>query len=108
MVVLEYDYDKDAEVQVTYQVSAKAEFNNVKALADLKKDDNIEIYYKDADGKKVAEIIALEQPTPETENAEDVEDMAPADADAPASGPSQEETIPAEPANAAPGNQISQ
>ncbi len=79
LAVLEYDYDKDAEVEVTYQVPATAEFNNVQALADLKKDDNIEIYYKEAEGKKVAEIIALEILTPEGEVEEEGAEAMPAE-----------------------------
>src|SRR3989338_3107247 len=79
LVVLEYDYDKDAEVEVIYQVPVTAEFNNVQALADLKKDDNIEIYYKEAEGKKVAEIIAFEILTPEGEVEEEGADALPAE-----------------------------
>ena len=75
LVVLEYDYDKDAEVEITYEVPATVEFNNVQALADLKKDDNIEIYYKEVEEKKIAEIIALEILTPEDEIEEETDAM---------------------------------
>lgn len=97
LVVLEYDYDKDAEVEVTYQVPATAEFNNVKTLADLKKDDNIEIYYKEAEGKKVAEIIALEILTPEGEMEEEGAEIMEAPVDVLPEGEvaPQEEAVPA-------------
>ena len=76
IVLKEYDYDKDEEVDVTYEVNADVKFENAGALKDIVKDDEVEIYWKDADGKKVATIIS---------KSEDNDDQGNSDMDAPAS-----------------------
>lgn len=60
IVLLEYDYDRDEEVQVTYEVNAETKVENVESLDKLQKDDNIEIYYKEMDGRKIAVSIEKE------------------------------------------------
>ena len=71
IVLKEYDYDKDEEVNVTYEVGADAKFENAGALKDIVKDDEVEIYWKDADGKKVATIISKSEDNDEQESGMD-------------------------------------
>lgn len=65
IVVMEYDYDKDEDVEVSYVVDPKAELKGVASLEDIKVGDDIEVNYVTKDGKKVARVIAVEKPTEE-------------------------------------------
>jgi len=60
IVLLEYDYDRDEEVQVTYEINVDTKVENVESLDNLQKDDNVEIYYKEAEGKKIAVSVEKE------------------------------------------------
>lgn len=62
LVVTEYDYDSDEEVDVTYTVDPKAELKNVESLKDIKVGDSVDIEYVVIGGKKVAKIITVEKP----------------------------------------------
>ena len=53
VTISEYDFEADKDVEMTYQVDPKAEFENVKSAAEVKVGDNIEIDYLVKDGKKV-------------------------------------------------------
>ena len=65
IVVMEYDYDKDEDVEVSYVVDPKVELKGVDSLDDIKVGDDIEVNYVTKDGKKVARVIAVEKPTEE-------------------------------------------
>lgn len=67
IVVTEYDYDSDEEVDATYTVDPQADIRNVESLKDIKVGDSIEIDYVVSAGKKVAKIIAVEKPSYEEE-----------------------------------------
>lgn len=70
IVVTEYDYDADKEVDVTYTLDPEVELKNVESLEDIKVGDSVEIDYVVKDGKRVAKIITTveepseEEPTP--------------------------------------------
>jgi hypothetical protein len=61
IVLLEYDYDRDEEVQVVYTVDKSTELNNIGSMDQLKKDDNVEVYYKEANGQKMATSLEKEE-----------------------------------------------
>ena len=76
IVLLEYDYDRDEEIQVTYEVNADTKVENVESLDKLQKDDNVEIYYKQVNGKNVATSIEKEVISNEDTNVSVPEDMS--------------------------------
>ena len=65
IVVQEYDYSKDEEVEMTYAVTSETQYDNIGSLKEFAKDDNIEIYYKEAEGEKIATILIKENPMEE-------------------------------------------
>lgn len=112
IVVLEYDYDRDEEIQVVYELTPETKVENVDALDKLQKNDNIEVYYKDVGGKKVAVSIEKELVVDDTtlvlpdELTEDIvpeeymEDMNGAVPQAPAAEEQPATAVPAEPVTA--------
>jgi len=60
VVIREYDYSKDAEVEVSYTVTPETQFDNIATAAELAADDNVEVYFKEMDGKNVASILIKE------------------------------------------------
>ena len=71
VTVLEYDYSKDQEVEVAYTVNADTQLDNLGSLQELAKDDNIEVYFKEVDGKKVASMLIKESMVEEGAEGED-------------------------------------
>ena len=57
IVLKEYDYDKDEEIMVTYEFNQDTKFENAASLKDIAKDDEVEIYWTEKDGKNVATFI---------------------------------------------------
>ncbi len=66
LVVLEYDYDSDEEIEVSYEINAETAVENVESLDKLQKDDGVEVYYREKDGKKIAVSIEKELITDDT------------------------------------------
>ena len=60
IVLLEYDYDTDEDIEVVYNIDAGTKFENADSLQGIVIDDSVEIYYKEIEGKKIASIIAKE------------------------------------------------
>lgn len=71
IVVSEYDYEADEEAQTTYIVKAETKFSNINAAADLTKDDNVDIYYKVADGQKVATMVTKDETVYDAQTGEE-------------------------------------
>ena len=69
IVVSEYDYDSDEEIDVVYKVSPDTELRNIEALKDLAEGDSVEIVYAFKGKDKIAKAITLEKLLPE----EDIE-----------------------------------
>ena len=67
VVVIEYDYDTQEDINVTYTLDPKVELKNVESLKDIKEGDNVVIDYAIKDGKKLAKIITIEEPSYEEE-----------------------------------------
>ena len=62
IVVTEYDYDNDEDVEVTYSVDPKVELIGVKSLKDIALGDSLDIEYVIQSGKKIAKVITVEKP----------------------------------------------
>ena len=69
LVVSEYDYESNADADVTYQVSADASFENVGALKEIVVGDSVDIDFLVKDGQKKAVAITVEKPITEDEEA---------------------------------------
>ncbi len=84
VVVKEYDFAKDADVEVAYVITAETELGNVNVITDLVANDDIVIDYVEKDGKRVVTTLVKEDKGAEAPVAMDaaVTSEAPA-ADAP-------------------------
>ena len=60
ITLLEYDYDRDEEVQVTYKIDAQTELNNIGSVDKIAQNDEVEIYYVENGGIKLAQSIEKE------------------------------------------------
>jgi len=61
LVLVEYEYESDEELEVSYQVNDRTQFDNIASLADLQPGDSVEVVYADEAGKKVALAISKEE-----------------------------------------------
>lgn len=68
LTVKEYDYAKDEEVPVPYVVSPAAELKGAPSLNAIAVDDNVDIIYETADGKRVAKFISVEKPSADNDS----------------------------------------
>ncbi len=69
LVVSEYDYESNADVDVTYQVAANATFENVASLKEIAVGDSVDVDFLVENGQKKAVAITVEKPLPEDEEA---------------------------------------
>jgi hypothetical protein len=60
VMVKEYDFAKDADVEVAYTITGETEFGNVNAVTDLAANDDIVIDYVEKDGKRVVTTLVKE------------------------------------------------
>ncbi len=58
--VKEYDFAKDADVEVAYQVTAETELGNINAVTDLAANDDVVIDYMEKDGKRIITTLVKE------------------------------------------------
>ena len=58
IVLAEYDYEKDEEVNETYSIDPKVELQNIESLDHLAAGDEVEIYYDDEPGHRMAVVIS--------------------------------------------------
>ena len=76
IVISEYDYEKDEEIENTYIIDGKTEIKGVNSIAEIAVDDNVDILYSTVDDKKIAQSISVEKPSEdedppaETENTQ--------------------------------------
>lgn len=61
VVVSEYDYETDKDIDVSYVLDPKAELKNVESAEKIAAGDSIDITYVMKDGKKVAKTISVEK-----------------------------------------------
>lgn len=69
LVVSEYDYDSDKDIDVTYSVPANTTFEGVASLAEVAAGDAVDIDFLIQGDQKVASAITVEKPTAEDEGA---------------------------------------
>lgn len=67
LVVSEYDYESNADVDVTYQVSGETAFENVASLKEVAVGDSVDVDFLVKDGQKKAVAITVEKPLAEDE-----------------------------------------
>lgn len=60
LVVKEYDYDSDAEIDVTYIVDSNLKLKNVDSLKNITVGSSVEIDYVTKGDKKMAKVISVE------------------------------------------------
>ncbi|MBF0331279.1 MAG: hypothetical protein HQL17_05020 [Candidatus Omnitrophica bacterium] len=78
IVVKEYDFAKDADVEMTYAVTAETELGNVNAVTDLVANDDVVIDYADKDSKRVVLTLVKEDKGAEAPAAGEATEQAPA------------------------------
>ncbi len=61
VTVKEYDFAKDADVEVVYTTTAETELGNVNAVADLTAEDDVVIDYVEKEGKRVVTTLVKEE-----------------------------------------------
>lgn len=61
IIVSEYDYDSDGEVNVVYKVGPDTKLKKIEALKDLTEGDSVEISYVVEEEERIAKVIALEE-----------------------------------------------
>lgn len=84
IVVSEYDYDADKDVEVAYTTTADTKLENVKSVQEIAVGDSVDIDFAVKNGQKVASALTVEKPTDENEDAAlDLQDKQP-EADQPA------------------------
>jgi cold shock CspA family protein len=57
VVILEYDYDTDQEIENEYFVNSSTEYEDVAGIAELVSGDEVEITFVQEDGKRTATLI---------------------------------------------------
>ena len=68
LVVSEYDYDADKDIDVTYSVPPEAKLENVASVQEIAAGDIVDIDFVAKDGQKVASLITVEKPTGQDED----------------------------------------
>ena len=75
IVISEYDYEKDEEVENTYLIDQKTEIKGVNSILDITVDDNVDIVYVINDDKKIAQSISVEKPSEDEDSPTETERM---------------------------------
>ena len=86
LVVSEYDYETDQDVEVTYALDPAVQLDNVANVSEIQAGDGVDIDFVTKDGKKTALAVAVEKFTNEEEPASEEPAAQPA-APAPAAQP---------------------
>ena len=66
IIVSEYDYDSDEEIDVVYKIDSDTELKNMESLEDLVEGDSVEIGYVVKGENKIIKTIRLEEPPEES------------------------------------------
>ena len=62
IVITEFDYDTEKEVEAAYQIDPQVQLGDVASLQEIKAGDEVDIDYVTRDGKKVAVGIFVSKP----------------------------------------------
>lgn len=79
IVVTEYDYDRDEDVEVSYTVDPKAELKGVKSLKDIEAGDILEMDYVTSQGKRTVKVAVVEKAAGEEAGGESKPPQTPAE-----------------------------
>ena len=60
LVLKEYDFEADAEVEVTYIINKDIELNNIDSLEQIQPGDSIDVLFAEENGQKVAKMVTRE------------------------------------------------
>ena len=71
LTILEYNFDNEQEVQMIYDVNADTKFENVSSIKEIAVNDEVEVNFKEQDGKKVATFISKDLPIEDDSYLED-------------------------------------
>lgn len=63
IIITEYDYDTEEEINVTYTITPNVKLDNVKSLKEIAVGDDVWIDYVIKDGKKIAVGIEVRKPS---------------------------------------------
>ena len=74
VVIKEYNYESDEDVQASYVINTETKFNNMVGVQDLAQDDNVDIYYKVVGNQKEAKMITKDETAYESEEADTMEE----------------------------------
>jgi hypothetical protein len=66
VTIMEYDFEKDQDVEVSYTVTPQTVLQGIKLMEELKPNDDVEIMYQDVEGKRVAKIVSKSTDTENT------------------------------------------
>jgi len=69
IVILEFDYDSEKEVEAAYGIDPKAELGDVASVSEIQPGDEVDIDYVARDGKKTAVGIFVSKPLGTEEEA---------------------------------------
>ncbi len=65
ITVREYDFERDADVNVVYRIAPETEFGNVDALTDLRVGDNVVMNYTETESERLVTTLVREEKVPE-------------------------------------------
>jgi hypothetical protein len=54
----EINYETEEEMQATYLIDSETLWDNIRSIDDIKEGDEIEVFYREVEGKKKAMVIA--------------------------------------------------
>jgi hypothetical protein len=61
IVVTEYDYEQDKDIDVTYSVNAETTYEGVQSMSEIAAGDSVDVDYKIEGDKKIALAVAVEK-----------------------------------------------
>lgn len=80
LTIEKYDIETDAETNESFVLDANTKFENNTTVANIKAGDQVDIYYVEKEGKKVAtDVITFSQEDLELEEEEETPTPAPAE-----------------------------
>lgn len=71
LTIREYDFEKDADVDIVYEVTDATEYGNVTSISDLAEFDSVVFDYTEKNGKKWISTLVKEEVGVDTESFED-------------------------------------
>ncbi|MEW5894753.1 MAG: hypothetical protein AB1650_03180 [Candidatus Omnitrophota bacterium] len=70
LVLDEYDYETETNVQVTYEIDSNVEFENIESLEDVQQGNEVEVGFVEHEGQRIVLSLYLEKDVPPVEDEE--------------------------------------